>query len=87
MLTTMIETTKTPKKLTMNMITLPKNVLGKKSPYPTVVIVMKQHQVEFQYELKPTIFLEADNGSSAILNAYPKMKIKQQRDRNINFKE
>lgn len=45
--TTMMETIKVPQITRTMSISLPNNVLGNKSPYPTVVIVIMVSQIAF----------------------------------------
>ncbi len=45
--TTINDTTKVPQTTKITSMILPKDVLGKKSPYPTVVMVMIVNQIAF----------------------------------------
>ena len=76
--TTITEITKIPNTQTTKITNLPRSVLVKKSPYPTVVIVMIIFHNAFPYLpklLDVGSFLA--NGFSHILTPYPKIKISE----------
>lgn len=63
-----------PKRATIEAKTLPKTVIGAKSPYPTVYMVTNTNQTQFCMLSKPLLGtgLMEETFPSATLNPYPK---------------
>lgn len=68
-----IDTTNTPQRHISTPITLPKVLIGKKSPYPTVDIVMITHQMQFPILSKSYPDVEIKGLSNILIQYAPRI--------------